>query len=88
MPTPNLDEPVTCKRGHTLTDDNIYRSASGRHRECLTCRRMRERARTNRVDVPDDDDQWTMRQAITWARVDAQALRLLYRAHGRWVRTK
>lgn len=32
-----------CKRGHPLTEDNLYTAPKGGKRECLTCRRARER---------------------------------------------
>jgi HNH endonuclease len=38
---------ATCKRGHLLSDDNVYVAPDG-ERQCRECNRIRERARTER----------------------------------------
>lgn len=37
-----------CKRGHELTEDNVYRQPPTYYRSCRTCTRMRQQARRSR----------------------------------------
>jgi hypothetical protein len=40
-----------CKHGHEFTEENTYRPASGRQRDCRTCRSSRARARYERLRI-------------------------------------
>jgi hypothetical protein len=64
-----------CQRGHRMTDDNVWPSATG-GRNCLACRRMRCRAamkryRAAQIREPlyDNDfyERWEKRQRERWA---------------------